>query len=219
MTHLLRIELPDVPGSLGAVASAVGMTGANIEAIEIVEHRPDGSAIDDLYVELPPNLMPDMVVSAVQRLDRVHVLWISRYAVNGNQHLDLEAIDVITDDPARAVHHLTQLLPKAFRSDWAMVVDATGPSPIRREATASAPDIPAEAAQWFPLEHAHRLAVDETWTGWSHTEVAGAPLGSSRRIVVLGRHGGPEILNSEVARLSHLAALTATIEASPDSDA
>lgn len=216
MSHLLRIALPDVPGSLGAVASALGAVGVNIEAIEIVEHRPDGTAIDDLYVDLPSSLMPDTVVSAVQRLDGVRVLWISRYAVSGNQHLDLEAIDVITDDPIRAVHHLTQLLPRAFRSDWALVVDAsTGPL-ARREATANAPDVPDAAARWLPLEHAQRLSVDEQWPGWSHTEVAAAPLGNSRRIIVLGRDGGPEILNSEVARLSHLAALTATLEASLD---
>ena len=32
------------------------------------------------------------------------------------------------------------------------------------------------------------------------------------RLVAFGRHGGPEILDSELARLAHLAALTASIE-------
>ena len=39
-----------------------------------------------------------------------------------------------------------------------------------------------------------------------------APLGSRDRLVAFGRHGGPEILDSELARLAHLAALTASIE-------
>ncbi|MDQ3591372.1 MAG: amino acid-binding protein, partial [Actinomycetota bacterium] len=38
MAFLLRVELPDVPGSLGTLASALGTTGADIQAIEIVEH-------------------------------------------------------------------------------------------------------------------------------------------------------------------------------------
>ena len=33
---LLRVELPDVPGSLGRVATAIGEAGGDIEAIEIV---------------------------------------------------------------------------------------------------------------------------------------------------------------------------------------
>ena len=45
MPYLLRVELPDVPGSLGRVASAIGEAGGDIEAIEIVEHRRDGSAV------------------------------------------------------------------------------------------------------------------------------------------------------------------------------
>src|SRR5262245_22832416 len=114
MSHLLRILLPDVPGSLGAVAAAIGSAGANIEAIEIVEHRADGTAIDDVFVELTDSVLPDMVVSAVQRLDGVSVLWISRYPAGGNLNLDLEAVEVITSEPGRAVHHLVDLVPSVF---------------------------------------------------------------------------------------------------------
>jgi hypothetical protein len=213
MSHLLRIELPDVPGSLGAVATAIGVAGANIEAIEIVEHRADGTAIDDVFVELTPGVMPDMVVSAVQRLDEVHVLWVSRYAVGGNLSLDLEAVEAITEDPKRAVHHLTRLLPAAFRSDWAMVVELGGAALSRVEATAGAPDLPDEAREWFPVTQTIRPWVDDSWPGWGDTEAAAAPLGSDDRVVVFGRRGGPEILGSELARLNHLAGLTVSIEA------
>ena len=43
MPFLLRVELPDVPGSLGRVASAIGEAGGDIEAIEIVEKRHDAN--------------------------------------------------------------------------------------------------------------------------------------------------------------------------------
>ena len=38
---LLRVELPNVPGSLGRLATAIGAAGGDIEAIEIVEKRDD----------------------------------------------------------------------------------------------------------------------------------------------------------------------------------
>lgn len=178
MSHLLRIELPDVPGSLGAVATALGMAGANIESIEIVEHRPDGTAVDDVYLDFEPGVMPDMLVSAVQRLDDVQVLWVSRYSARGNSHLDLEAIEVMTNDPARALHHLTHLLPRIFRGDWACLAALKGSEVVCVERTSNAPDLPAEAITWFAFEHAQRIEVKDSWDGWHNTEVAAAPLSS-----------------------------------------
>ena len=84
MPYLLRVELPDVPGSLGRVASAIGEAGGDIEAIEIVEHRGEGTAVDDVLLEMAHGVMPDSVVSACNQLDGVHVLWISRYAAGGS---------------------------------------------------------------------------------------------------------------------------------------
>jgi ACT domain len=216
MTHLIRVSLPDVPGSLGSVATALGMAGANIEAIEIVEHSADGTAIDDVFLDFSPGVMPDMVVSAVQKLDGVRVLWVSRYAAGGNLHLDLEAIEVIAEEPARAMHRLTEVLPHTFRSDWAMVVGHTGDRVVRLTATPSAPTLPPGVVSWFPMLRAKRPKIDPTWEGWGDSEVAAVPAGSSERIVMFGRHGGPEILDSELARLNHLVALAASIETTVD---
>ena len=213
MSHLLRIALPDVPGSLGTVASAIGGTGANITAIEIVEQRLDGTAVDDVFVELDPSVMPDMLVSAVQRLDDVRVLWVSRYAAAGNLHLDLEAVELITQQPAKAAARLTELAPRTFRSDWALVAALTEGSVVREHASPGAPDLPADAETWFPLDKPGRPVVTE-WEGFNATVVGLAPLGSRDRLIAFGRHGGPEILDSELARLAHLAALTASIQTS-----
>ena len=79
MPFLLRVELPDVPGSLGRVATAIGEAGGDIEAIEIVEKRHDeGVAVDDVLLEMKDGAMPDSVVSACNALDGVRVMWISR---------------------------------------------------------------------------------------------------------------------------------------------
>src|SRR5688572_14877170 len=119
MSYLLRVELPDVPGSLGRLASAIGASGANIEAIEIVGKDPaDGYAIDDVFLTPEPGVMPDSIVSACTALDGVRVLWISRYAAGGNLFLDLEAVESMTQDPAGAIAKLVDAVPEVFRVDW-----------------------------------------------------------------------------------------------------
>jgi hypothetical protein len=213
---LLRVALPDVPGSLGRVATAIGEAGGDIEAIEIVEHRDDGTAVDDVLLELAPGTMPDSVISACNILDGVHVLWISRYAAGGNLFLDLEVVEQITQNPATAYDDLVDLLPVAFRADWAARLSSTGGGLKQVHATSAAPDLGDEQASWLPLVRASRLPVDDAWSGLAGNVVAGAPLGSSG-FVVIGRRGGPDILDSEVARLAHLAGLAQTISSSDGS--
>ena len=100
MPFLLRVELPDVPGSLGRLASAIGEAGGDIEAIEIVEKRPTAPPSTTCCSRSRAGTMPDSIVSACNALDGVQVLWISRYAAGGNLFLDLEAVEDLTADPA-----------------------------------------------------------------------------------------------------------------------
>ena len=210
MPFLLRVELPDVPGSLGRVATAIGEAGGDIEAIEIVEHRHDGTAVDDVLLEMAPGVMPDSVVSACNMLDGVHVLWVSRYAAGGNLFLDLEVVEQLTQNPALALDELVDLLPVTFRADWGVRLSRTDSGLKQVHATSAAPDLGDEQGSWFPLVRAARLEVDPAWAQLHDNEVAGAPV-EGDGIVVIGRRGGPAILDSEVARLGHLAALAVTI--------
>jgi len=50
-TFLVRIELPDRPGALGAVASRIGAVRGDVVSIEIIR-RQDGRALDEFVVEL-----------------------------------------------------------------------------------------------------------------------------------------------------------------------
>ena len=72
MSFLLRVVLPDKPGSLGAVATALGNAGADILGVDVVE-RADGHAIDDLAVELPPGRPPDVLITAAESVPGVEV--------------------------------------------------------------------------------------------------------------------------------------------------
>lgn len=211
MPFLLRVELPDVPGSLGRVATAIGEAGGDIEAIEIVEHRASGTAVDDVLLETAPGVMPDSIVSACTRLEGVTVLWISRYAAGGNLFLDLEAVESMTATPHSALDELVDLLPITFRADWGLRVRRIDGGVKILHGTSAAPDLVDGAIDWFPLDRPERVEVPEDWERWTSTLVAASPLDDKDELVLFGRRGGPEILDSELARFGHLAALAVSI--------
>jgi hypothetical protein len=196
---LLRVSLPDVPGSLGRVASAIGEAGGDIEAIEIVEKTAEGLAVDDVLLETAPGVMPDSIVSACNSLDGVTVIWINRYAAGGNLFLDLEVVEELTAHPAAALDRVIDMLPITFRVDWAARLRRNGEGAEIVRATEAAPS----TMPWRPRSRPGRSDGDAAM------ELCGAPLGDD--VIVLGRRGGPEFLDSELARLGHLLGLAATI--------
>ena len=209
MSYLLRVELPDVPGSLGRLASAIGAAGANIDAIEIVGRDiMADTAIDDVFIAADGEVMPDTIVSACNSLPGVKVLWISRYAAGGNLFLDLEAVESMTEDPAKAIQRLVDALPLVFRVDWGVHLRRDGERAIVVHGTSSAPtEIPEKIVWPDNLEKGQRIDVPEAW---SDLVVAGSPLNADE-LVVVGRRGGPEFLDSEIARLAHLIAMAASL--------
>ena len=209
MSYLLRVELPDVPGSLGRLASAIGASGANIDAIEIVGRDADaGTAIDDVFIAADAEVMPDSIVSACNSLDGVQVLWISRYAAGGTLFLDLEAVESMTQDPAKAIERLVDSLPTVFLVDWGVHLRRDGEAATVVHGTPAAPtEIPEKIIWPANLEKGQRIDVPEAW---SDLIVAGSPLNVDE-LVVVGRRGGPEFLDSEIARLAHLIAMAASL--------
>ena len=203
----MRVSLPDRPGSLGSVATAMGGVGADINAVEIVE-KNDGTVVDDFIVDLPPNQLPETIVTACQNLPGVRVEWISRYPEGGGLQSDLEALERMTADPAHAAETLVTLCPVVFRSHWATLVEISNGQPRPTFSTTLAPDLtPEHAAQFAPFEDTHRVDLVAGWSpGWGDTTVVVTPL-THHRVIALGRVGGPAFLDSEIARLHHLAAL------------
>jgi len=217
MAFLLRVELPDRPGSLGALAAALGGAGADIEAIEIVEHRSDGVAVDDVLLELPSRLMPDALITACHELDGVRVHWISRYNAGASLSMDLEAVETFTQEPAKALEHLVSVVPPTFRTDWAMAVRRVDGEPETMYASSAAPTLQgggvAEAAtSWLALRAAGTTPGIDAWDSTLLAVSPGRLRDGSRFVVVVGRHGGPEFLSSEVARLGHMVSLAAGVQ-------
>jgi hypothetical protein len=215
MSYLIRVVLPDRPGSLGALATALGKTDADIISLDVVEHRADGFAIDDILVELPLGRMADTLVSAAQGVPGVRVQFLRRYAGAGDLHRDLDLVEAMTARPLCAEEILTELSPGVFRADWALLVEVDDADRHAIAcASASAPDSMGLRLPWLPLLETKRLPNASTWapSSWRDAALAAAPVGRPSRALLLARSGGPDILDSELARLRHLAGLAETIQ-------
>jgi hypothetical protein len=204
---LMRVRLPDRPGSLGAVATALGGVGGDINAVEIVE-KGDGFVVDDFIVDLPPGRLPETIVTACHNLPGVRVEWISRYPEGGGLQSDLEALERMTADPSHAAETLVSLCPVVFRSQWAILVQVTGEEVATTYSTTLAPDLDHETIKRFaPYDQTHRVDLEDGWIpGWADSTVVVTPL-TQDRVIAIGRLGGPRFMDSEIARLHHLAAL------------
>lgn len=202
---LLRIALPDRPGTLGAVASAMGTVGADINAVEIVE-KYEGYAVDDFMLDLPVGVQPDSLVSVCTTVEGVEILWLSHYPEQWGLQSDVDVLNHMTEHPERAEEILTLEAPEVFRVTWAAMVDRVSGEVLMR--TELAPDLDAAGvAALGPLTDPRSDELPDGWLpGWSDTLLAVAPF-RSRASLVVARRGGPDFLASELARLNHLAAL------------
>lgn len=202
---MLRVALPDRPGSLGAVASAMGTVAADIHAVEIVE-KSDGYAIDDFMLSLPPTTPPDSVVTACKAIDDVDVLWISHTPENWGLLSDIEMLDKMLADPKASAQALVQGAPAVFHVQWAILVDLSHRSLADRTELAPDSESGDVIAALGPLHEPRVGSLPKAWLpAWSETEIAVAPCRGARAVVI-GRTGGPEFLRSELGRLRHLAA-------------
>ena len=108
-SYLLRVQLEDRPGSLGSLAVALGSVGADILSLDVVE-RSSGYAIDDLVVDLPPGAMPDMLITAAEKLRGVYVDAIRPHTGLLEAHRELELID-----HAEALDSSADWVPQVWR--------------------------------------------------------------------------------------------------------
>ena len=216
MSFLLRVSLPDRPGALGLVATALGTVEADIVSVDVIERGP-GYAVDDLVIELPPGRLPDTLVSAAATVDGVRVESIRPYAAAFNPNRELELIDALVADRNDALPRLAEGITRIFRAGWTLVVG----EPRQTDGVwyvsvlagcSAAPEVTRVRAPWWPLKTADVIDTPDgdVPSGWDgpNTELAGAPLGDSA--VLIGRPA-MRWLPGELARLNHLAGILASV--------
>ncbi|PSL58316.1 hypothetical protein B0I31_101534 [Saccharothrix carnea] len=214
MSFLIRVQLPDRPGTLGAVASALGAIGADILSVDVVE-RGAGLAIDDLVVELPSGRLPDVLITAAESIEGVEVDAVRPYAGVLDTHRELELVEDIADDPRNGLAVFTEGVPKIIRAGWAVVVSWDGRTVHRLTSSSAAPETKLATPPWLPLARATVLDGEDSWVPetWQElgTELAATPLGKPDRVLLVGRPGGPMFRAAEVARLAHLAGIVSVV--------
>jgi hypothetical protein len=214
-SYLLRIELVDRPGSLGALAVALGSVGADIMSLDVVE-RSAGYATDDLVIELPAGAMPDTLITAAESLNGVRVDSVRPHTGLLEAHRELELLDHVSAAPGHAarLQVLADEAPRVLRVSWCTVLRSNDGEVQRLAASPGAPETPAVTAPWLPIEDATTLDGSAEWVPEAlrdmDTTMVAAPLGDRHTAVVLGRPG-PEFRPSEVARLGYLAGIVATM--------
>ena len=212
MSYLLRLVLPDRPGALGAVATALGTVGADILSVDVIERNAD-CAIDDFVVELPPDKLADTLVSAAATVEGVQVESIRPYAGQLDPHRELELLEALARDPAKSLPVLADGVARVFRAGWALVLGAPlGGYGQVLAAGGAAPELDSLPMPWWPPGPTRPLDSEDIWApaDWARlgTELAVTPLGDAALLV-----GRPALrwLPSELVRLQHLAAIAATV--------
>ncbi|MBF6173644.1 amino acid-binding protein [Nocardia blacklockiae] len=214
MSFLLRVQLPDRPGSLGSLALALGSVGGDILSLDVVE-RGAGYAIDDLVVEVPSGALPDTLITAAESLADVRVDSLRPYSGILDTHRELELIDQVASARDDRLQVLVDGVPRVLRVGWSTVIDMGPQGAYRVVGSQSAPETQAVTVPWMPLEKPAALDGEAAWVPqiWKDmdTKLAAAPLGNTGKVLLLGRPGGPEFRPSEVARLGYLTGIIATV--------
>ncbi|CAN5422782.1 amino acid-binding protein [soil metagenome] len=220
MSYLLRVVVPDRPGMLGALAASLGASGADIVSIDVVQ-RSGGEATDDIVVELPPDRLPDGLITAARSVEGVSVESLRPFSGALDTHRELALVEALAGSGSGVAQLLADELPRIFRASWALLVGCPPPDDEAATviaASAAAPEVVESGVNsfpWCPMTTPRLLdsEADDVPTIFSSlgTEMMGAPMGDPRQVVLVGRAGGPAFLRSELLRLAHLVGIAATV--------
>lgn len=197
-TYVLRLWLPDIPGTLGRVAAAIGAANGDVIGIEILE-RGAGMAIDELIVTLPIGDVEqdgefdreesalELLIGQVSRVEGVAVEDVHRVAQDRPDQsvLALDTAARIMETPKDDRTEATcELVRDMLEADWCTVVPNGAQSPLA--VSGDVPDLPWVMAFLGGISH---LASDAQY---EHTpaDVAWAPLDLLDAAIVVGRLRG-----------------------------
>ncbi|HEX6325903.1 MAG TPA: hypothetical protein VFZ72_04975 [Jiangellaceae bacterium] len=194
----VRIELPDQPGSLARVTWTLGVLGADIAQIAVLE-RGGGRALDDITLEWRGQPR-DRLLSALRSTPGVKVLgvWTERNTAEA-----LPEIDIVTQmvtNPRRATVTLTDAIPLVLAADWACVTDTSGA--ISQASVGAPPSVP------LPARRPPRV-VAET----DDARLARAPLPADK-VLTVARVEGPAFHRTELERLQRMIEVLACLQES-----
>ncbi|WP_342319592.1 amino acid-binding ACT domain protein [Corynebacterium mayonis] len=212
MSYLIRVTLPDTPGSLGELAEALGMIDADIRSVDIVQSDSNGEVTDDIVVELPTGTLVDALITAAASVDGVEVDSIRPFTGRVDRRGQIEMLARIasqTKNVHSAMEELVSVMPQAMTSSWAVALEDTGEGLVRVAASQAAPGDDGSSPVMHGVDAARILQpesddwVPQPW--WLlDTTLAACPLTGTNMVLIVGRIGGPDFLASEVKQVGDL---------------
>jgi hypothetical protein len=190
----VRVTLPDRPGALGQVARTLGVAGADIVQVVVLE-RLGGRAVDDFTVVWPGASRVERLLAGLAAIPGVQVdgVWKAIGAPVSGGH-DAELLAQVAGNPADGLATLVDAVPGLLAADWAAAAVVPADWAVRSGAP-RAVDGAAEAtiayASWrapvpFALPEITPLRA-RPLTGPDATRYAIAPFGRAGLVLVLAR--------------------------------
>jgi hypothetical protein len=228
----VRVTLPDRPGALGQVARTLGVAGADIVQVVVLE-RLGGRAVDDFTVVWPGTSRVERLLAGLGAIPGVQVdgVWKAIGAPVSGGH-DAELLAQIAANPADGLGTLVDAVPGLLAADWAAAVvvppdwaarSGAAPRPLPHEPVLlplGSEPVTAYASWRAPsplrLPEVTPLRA-RPMGGPDGARYAVAPFGRAGLVLVLARAAddvelpGPEFHVTEVDRVAQLVRAAAVI--------
>ncbi|GIE93387.1 amino acid-binding protein [Paractinoplanes rishiriensis] len=219
----VRVTLPDRPGALGQVARTLGVAGADIVQVIVLE-RLGGRAVDDFTVVWPGAARVERLLAGLAAIPGVQVdgVWKAIGApVNGGH--DAELLAQVAANPADGLATLVDAVPGLLAADWAAAAVVPADWAVRSGAPRqvdSAGDPTMVYASWrapVPLQLPEITPLRaRPLTGPDHTRYAIAPFGRAGLVLVVARQDEDDLPAAafhitEVDRVAQLVRAAAVI--------
>jgi hypothetical protein len=220
----VRVTLPDRPGTLGQVARTLGVAGADIVQVVVLE-RLGGRAVDDFTVVWPGASRVDRLSAGLGAIPGVQVdgMWRAIGAPTGGGQ-DAELLAQVAANPADGLATLVDAVPGLLAADWAAAAVVPPDWAARRVPGSGAvhgSGAPAVAyASWrapTPLRLPEVTPLRaRALRGPAGVHYAVAPFGRAGLVLVLARVDGDGLTAAsfhatEVDRIAQLVRAAATI--------
>ncbi|MEX0874376.1 MAG: hypothetical protein WD646_12955 [Actinomycetota bacterium] len=208
MLYVLRVSLPDQPGSLGEVCAALGGIGADIVSLRVID-RDSFNAVDEICVA-GTGISPERIRTAVESAPGVVVEIVRRIARVLDPLGALQLADKLARIEAEPYESLCEGLPEALGATWALAMKVTGDGPVAIATSADSPPHGVMETPWLPITGPRKLPLGH-WapTNWRmhRFELAAAPLSDPFEFVIVGRWAGMRFRPTELRQIGLLSDL------------
>ena len=190
--YLIRVQLPDRPGALGAVASRIGSVGGDVVSIDILQ-RDNGAVVDELGVGLAGDHLLGLLRDEILEVDGVSIEALR--PVEGalpDRHAEL--LDIATElfvqtSSEALLDHLASRVQRSLVADFVAIVDADTTRVTSKHGDAPGDDEVRAMALWAVAPTSPPVGAD--MTGGEGVDpspgVAAAELVRAGVVLVVGR--------------------------------